>query len=830
MRPQTKISVRIAWMGAALSTLLGSLSLWAQSADTTKEPAGDSVAAEAAALVEEKDPEAWPRVLKQSPYLVELYPPQVDDWDGHQIKAHAAVKIGEEGKEGSTYGAVSFIARTRVDKEARLVVIDEYLGVQAKIPARPELEPKLLGFLQKQLNDAMRVVSLDRLEMALAATRAGQSPENQVAVRNDPPQILFAERPTLLIYVDGSPVWRSVEGTGYERLLNTRPLVLRAESATLYLHLFDGWLEAPTLEGPWRVVTAKPAGIEKAASKAQQAQGADLLDGGVPDQQEVDDEGKPIQKPTLAKGPVPDIVVSSEPTELVVTDGEPTWTAIPGTELEYVENTSGNIFRQASGSPCYVLLSGRWFTGESLAGPWSFVSQEELTSDFHQIPDDSPKENVKASVAGTAQAKEAVIANSVPQTSEIDRQGAEFKPTIDGEPQWKSIEGTSLDYVENSPTPIIRVAPDQFYAVLNGVWFVAPVVTGPWIVAVKVPEEIYTIPADSPLHYVTYVRVYDADEETVVAGYTPGYYGTTVSDDVVVYGTGYYYDPWIGSNWYGYPSTWGYGCGITYTPWAGWAFSFGIGWAWGSWGSWYAPYYPPYWGPYWGYNPWYGGGAAIGAGGGWAAWGPGGWAGTTGNIYNQWGPVSTVSRYSGGYNAWTGNAWRGQVGAAYNSRTGTIAAGQRGAVGNVYSGQYAYGGRGVAANPATGTRAAGGRATVGDADSGRQATVGRVGAVNPDTGRTGSAGWARGEEGSAVRVGDDFYAGKDGNVYQRDQNGGWSETGRSGQWGGVQDQARTRDLDRQYQARDYGQQRYQSFQRSSPRMGAGGFRGGGRRR
>ena len=144
----------------------------------------------------------------------------------------------------------------------------------------------------------------------------------------------------------------------------------------------------------------------------------------------------------------------------------------------------------------------------------------------------------------------------------------------------------------------------------------------------------------------------------------------------------------------------------------------------------------------------------------------------------QWGSVSTVSRYSGGYNAWTGNAWRGQVGAAYNSRTGTIAAGQRGAVGNIYSGQYAHGGRGAAYNPNSGTAAAGGRVTVGDADSGRQGTAGRVGAANPGTGESGSAGWVRGEEGGAARVGDDFYAGKDGGVYKRSDRGDWSQVDR----------------------------------------------------
>jgi hypothetical protein len=790
---------------------------------------GQSTASEAAALVDERDPQAWPRVLEEGGYRVELYPPQFESWDGRYLRAQAALTVGEEGKEGETYGTVEFVARTRVDKDARLVVIDEYQGVEAKLPSAPDKAAKLLGFLQKQLNDAVRVVALDRVETALAASKTAESSQAKLTLKNDPPAIIFADRPTLLIYVDGEPVWRPVENTGYERLLNTRPLILRRNGSKLYLHLFDGWLEAAKLAERWQVAPEIPQGIEAAMKAAVAAQPADLLEGGVADQKEVDAEGQPIEEPTLAKGPVPKIVVATEPTELVVTEGAPTWIAIPRTALEFVDNSSGNIFRLGVQGPYYVLLSGRWFEASSLEGPWSFVPQDRLATDFQQIPDDSPKENVKASVAGTAQAAEALIANSVPQTSEIDRQAAEFEPTIDGEPEWKPIEDTSLAYVVNSPTPIIRVAPDAYYAVVNGVWFTASGVAGTWVVATEVPSEIYTIPASSPMHYVTYVRVYDSDEETVVVGYTPGYYGTVVSDEIVVYGTGYFYYPWVGSYWYGYPSTWGYASSITYTPWGGWAFSFGIGWAWGYWGSWYAPYYPPYWGPYWGYYPWYGG-AVIGSGGGWAAWGPGGWAGTTGNIYSQWGPVSTVSRYSGGYNAWTGNAWRGQVGAAYNSRTGTIAAGQRGAVGNVYSGEYAYGGRGAAYNPNTGTKAAGGRVTVGDADSGRQATVGRVGAANPGTGQSGSAGWIRGEEGAAVRMGDDYYAGKEGSVYKRNGQGDWSQVERSGQWQGVQDQARTRDLDRQYQARSYGQQRYQGHRASVPRGGRGGFRGGGRRR
>jgi hypothetical protein len=81
----------------------------------------------------------------------------------------------------------------------------------------------------------------------------------------------------------------------------------------------------------------------------------------------------------------------------------------------------------------------------------------------------------------------------------------------------------------------------------NGVWFSSVVATGPWVVATSVPPVIYTIPPSSPVHYVTYVQVYGYTPSVVYVGYTPGSYGTVVSSDgVVVYGTGYYYPPYIG--------------------------------------------------------------------------------------------------------------------------------------------------------------------------------------------------------------------------------------------------------------------------------------------
>ena len=144
-----------------------------------------------------------------------------------------------------------------------------------------------------------------------------------------------------------------------------------------------------------------------------------------------------------------------------------------------------------------------------------------------------------ASIPGTPEARESLIANSIPQTAAVDRGKATLKVDYDGAPEFKPIDGTSLSFAWNTAVPVIQVNGNAYYAVDNGVWFTAASATGPWSVALDVPTVIYSIPPTSPLHYVTYVRVYSHTDNQVYVGYTPGYYGTVASNGVVVYGTGY---------------------------------------------------------------------------------------------------------------------------------------------------------------------------------------------------------------------------------------------------------------------------------------------------
>jgi hypothetical protein len=539
-------------------------------------------------------------------------------------------------------------------------------------------------------------------------------------------------------------------------------------------------------------------------------------------------------KPSLSTKPVPVVYMETQPTELIVVSGQPNYDPIPNTQLLYVTNTTGRVFKDIDNQNTYVLIAGRWFRAASTAGPWQYVPAASLPPDFAKIPDESAMENVKASVPGTPQAQEAVIANSIPQTASVKRNSQIAKPiTFDGAPQLKPIEGTTLQYVANASTPIIMTAPYAYYACQSGIWFSSAAMTGPWTVAAWVPASIYTIPPSSPLYNLTYVQIYSSTPSVVYVGYTPGYTGAIITNGIVVYGTGYAYSPWIGSVWYGPPVTYGYGVNMAYTPWTGWGFAFGVGcgfamgaamcgygWGYAGWG----------WGAACG--GWYGGyGAAAWGHGGGAVWGPGYARWSSGNVYSHWGSTSAVTRSGGGYNAWTGNAWKGSEGAAYNSATGVASAGQRGGGYNAYTGNYAAGERGTATNTQTGASATGARGTVGNAYTGQSVTGGRGEVTGPGGSSTSVAGIHNDNSGVA-KVGNNVYADHDGNVYKGSGGSGWSQFDHgSNSWGGVSNSSMSHNLDSSEAARSSGDDHWGNFGSSdwgSHSWGGGsGFGGGG---
>jgi hypothetical protein len=564
---------------ALLSALLLSCGVYSARAQT---PAGTAFSAEAPNAAPAARPLSWPRVFQEGAEIVTMYQPQIEKWDDTTITFRAAIAIESPGSAEPIYGMVRTTAQADVNKAAGIVTLRDFQIVKVSFPTAPEREAWYQAVLSRRLPSGAKEVSLDRLEASAAVSLAVKK-QRGLGLNNDPPRIIFSTTPSVLALVDGDPVLRPFGDA--ERVINTRALIVKVGGA-FYLTALGLWYEAPEIGGPWSPLAEPPALL----AQLRQAAGDQV------DLMEAEAGAAPASAP-------PALYVSTVPAELIETDGAPQFIPIRETGLLQAQNSDDPIFLDGQTREYYVLISGRWFKSVSLdRGPWEFVPGRELPADFARIPPDNPRANVLVSVPGTPEAREAVIADAIPQTAAVTPGPATVTPlydgAADGAPQFEPVEGVpGLQYAANASLPVLCTAPDSFYCVQNGIWCVAPTPTGPWMVATAVPPAIYSIPPSCPVYYVTYCRIYGSTPEAVYVGYTPGYLGAIVSaDGVVVYGTGWRYRQKVGRAWTPEPCTYGFAAGFACGPDTGFTFGFS--------GGLFAGARPqPYWGPYdWGWR------------------------------------------------------------------------------------------------------------------------------------------------------------------------------------------------------------------------------------
>ncbi len=219
-----------------------------------------AAAAPAAAAKLPADP--WPRDVTLSNAALLVYQPQVNTWDGNQIDFRAALAIKPKGATDEAFGVIFATARTQVDKVARTVVFENLKITKSDFPTLPDRGAQYAAELQTRIAADVRTISLDRLTASLAL--AGVKPPT-VAVQNNPPQVLVSYSPAMLVPIDGAPVLKPApNSTRFQRVINTRALILQGGFGNkFYIHVYDGWLAADTIAGPWSQVFMGPLRAER---------------------------------------------------------------------------------------------------------------------------------------------------------------------------------------------------------------------------------------------------------------------------------------------------------------------------------------------------------------------------------------------------------------------------------------------------------------------------------------------------------------------------------------------------------------------------------------
>jgi hypothetical protein len=537
-------------------------------------------------LAQEDD---WPRTLPLKQGMVTIYRPQVDEMKDDIIHFRAALAYRETAGSEPVFGAGWFESKVEIDQSSRIVHPTNLKVIETRFPdGTDDLKTELSAVLAQQSPDWNLDFTLDELQASLKTAQAETAALQ--SLNTAPPRIIYRDRPALLISLDGEPILREIENSRYQAVINT-PYPLIFDGSQYHLNVAKGvWYRASEATGPYQYEASPPVDI------------AAMVD--------ADESAAAVEEPTepVTADNAPEIVVTTEPAELIVTEGPAAFVPLVD-DLLVLQNSEDDVFMHVSSQRFYIVLAGRWYQSDSLNGPWSYQPADELPTAFANIPRDSDQADSRVYVAGTEEAKDAVLDAQVPQTAAVERGEVDIEVEYDGEPVYQPVDGTDLVYIANTGSTVL-VSDGLYYLVEDGVWYVSSSPNGPWEVATHRPAQVDTILPTSPVYNTRYVQVYDVTPRVVYVGYTPGYIGNYVYHNTIFYGTGWYYSPWV-SPYYYYPrhSTWGFHVG--YNSWSGW--NFGLSWGWGPFsvsyftgGYWHHPHYwhhhhYGWWGPrgYW---------------------------------------------------------------------------------------------------------------------------------------------------------------------------------------------------------------------------------------
>ena len=505
-----------------------------------------------ATTISEQDDPGWPRVFTNGKQHLTVHQPQVDYWNGYtnlHFRCAIAVKTNSAARE--KFGVAEIDAATQVDDGTRVVTVVP-VKREFRFQHTAEAEAAVLRTTVDQLHPPRPItVSLDRV---LAYLDPAANPHQRtVPVNMEPPKIFFSSRPAILVIFLGPPRFQPVAKAQTNLLfaINTNwDMFYDAATQSFYLLNGDSWLSAPT-NGAWTAASQLPASFAS-----------------VPP----DDNWAEVRKNIPAKTgkPAPNVFVSNEAAELILTEGDPSYRSIRGTQLQQLGNTDSLVFVNSTDGDFYLLAAGRWFRAHRLDGPWKTASRD-LPEEFANIPDNDPVAFVKASVPRTREARDAVLLASVPSTTTVIRTNVIVKPAFAGAPRFLHVPGTTIQAAANSPQSVFR-ADGNYYWCERGAWLCSTNSDGPWAFCADVPQSIYTIPSSNSAHNVTYVSVQSSTATNITYAQTSGYGGEYVADtEVLMFGSGLvageelYDDPYV--DYYYYPPPvyyYSYGCGAWY--------------------------------------------------------------------------------------------------------------------------------------------------------------------------------------------------------------------------------------------------------------------------
>jgi hypothetical protein len=490
----------------------------------------------------------WPKTITTaSGAIINLYQPQVLSYSGDVVKSRSVISVTDAGSEDPVFGVAWTTVTVTPDPDGKQLEIRSVNVDQLRIPDDTDRSDNNFISAAMEMYIPWTVRSIPAGEVQQSLELGKQETELALDTGVAPVKILFATKPTALVLIDGEPKLEWNERWGMDAVVNTRNVIVKDTGGKYYLYGGMRWYVAAAATGPYTALRgSRGRKLRKIANDLKLASW---------------ENGARIQ---YWDPPVERILVRTEPALLVELDGKQKFKAIPGTSFSYIANDPENIYLDGSTHSYYVPIGNQWYGTRDLRDSlgWSAVARAQLPADL-LITIDDPGSMKRVSAVAKKQAentatREARLDEDVPQVVRIDR---EATTTVDytGAPRFKPIRGSSLEYATNTCSIVINDH-GVYYALDNGVWFVAGSPLGVWRVSDVRPVGVDLIPLRYPVYRAKFVYIYQTAPAYVYEGYLPGY-DAGLPDGCAMVET---YDPdWMDAAWgYDLDFVFGWGGGL----------------------------------------------------------------------------------------------------------------------------------------------------------------------------------------------------------------------------------------------------------------------------
>ncbi|MFV2060624.1 MAG: hypothetical protein ACC653_08050 [Gammaproteobacteria bacterium] len=189
----------------------------------------------------------------------------------------------------------------------------------------------------------------------------------------------------------------------------------------------------------------------------------------------------------------PVIFISNTPALLVIFNGKPLWSPIKDNKLKFAVNTNWDIFQDKASKNYYLLNEKDWYTTTDLQKSWS--PSLKLPDAFYNLPDTDNWKDVKANLPTKT------LTPTTDPNFFVSTKPAELI-LINGKPELKPVANTSLAWVSNTNSDLFFSSKDSYYYYLvSGRWFRTKQLTNnsKWeFISENLPEDFKNIPTNNP--------------------------------------------------------------------------------------------------------------------------------------------------------------------------------------------------------------------------------------------------------------------------------------------------------------------------------------------